>query len=85
MTIDLGSSQQLSRVKLSWETAYGKSYKVQASADGSSWTDLYSTTTGTGTDLDQSLNGTGRYVRMLGTERGTQWGYSLWSFDVYGY
>jgi mannan endo-1,4-beta-mannosidase len=30
------------------------------------------------------LSGTGRYVRMYGTARGTSWGYSLWEFDVYG-
>ena len=25
-----------------------------------------------------------RYVRVLGLQRGTQWGYSLWEFEVYG-
>ena len=30
------------------------------------------------------LSGTGRYVRMYGTQRGTQYGYSLWEFEVYG-
>ncbi|WP_251037443.1 discoidin domain-containing protein [Paenibacillus albidus] len=25
-----------------------------------------------------------RYVRMYGTERATQYGYSLWEFEVYG-
>jgi hypothetical protein len=26
----------------------------------------------------------GRYVRLLGTQRGTAYGYSLWEFEVYG-
>jgi hypothetical protein len=30
------------------------------------------------------LQGSGRYVRLLGVRRGTAWGYSLWSFEVYG-
>ena len=30
------------------------------------------------------LSGTGRYVRMYGTARGTRYGYSLWEFEVYG-
>jgi hypothetical protein len=29
------------------------------------------------------VNGTGRYVRMYGTARATQYGYSLWEFGVY--
>jgi beta-glucosidase len=30
------------------------------------------------------VSGSGRYVRMYGTQRGTQYGYSLWEFQVYG-
>ncbi|NEB07020.1 discoidin domain-containing protein, partial [Streptomyces sp. SID13726] len=29
-------------------------------------------------------SGTGRYVRLLGTERGTGYGYSLWELQVFG-
>uniref|UniRef100_UPI00396A343B beta-1,3-glucanase family protein n=1 Tax=Actinacidiphila bryophytorum TaxID=1436133 RepID=UPI00396A343B len=31
-----------------------------------------------------AVNGSGRYVRVNGTVRATQWGYSLWEFQVYG-
>jgi len=27
-----------------------------------------------------NISGSGRYVRMYGTTRATQWGYSLWEF-----
>jgi len=82
--VDLGASYSISRVKLSWEAAYGKSYKIQVSNDASTWTDVYSTTTGDGgVDDLTGLSGTGRYVRMYGTQRGTTWGYSLWEFEVY--
>jgi len=39
-----------------------------------------------GTDVVSLAAGqnTARYVRMYGYHRGTQWGYSLWSFEVYG-
>jgi hypothetical protein len=30
------------------------------------------------------VSGSGRYVRMYGTQRTTQYGYSLWEFGVYG-
>ena len=48
------------------------------------WTTIYSTTTGTGGIQTLNVTGTGRYVRMYGTARATQYGYSLWEFQVYG-
>jgi len=83
--VDLGSIYDVEQVVLNWETAYGKSYKIQVSDNASDWEDIYSTTTGNGgIDNLTGLSGSGRYVRMYGTERGTQWGYSLWEFEVYG-
>ncbi|TKA03116.1 glycoside hydrolase family 3 C-terminal domain-containing protein [Actinacidiphila oryziradicis] len=82
--VDLGSSQSVSQVVLNWETAYAKAYQIQISADGTRWTSVYSTTTGAGGTETLTLTGTGRYVRMYGTQRATQYGYSLWEFQVYG-
>ena len=83
--VDLGSAYNINEVKLTWESAYGKAYQIQVSNDATNWTSIYSTTTGTGGVNDLAgLSGTGRYVRMYGTQRGTQWGYSLWEFAVYG-
>ncbi|MFL5801733.1 MAG: hypothetical protein ACJ8CR_08315, partial [Roseiflexaceae bacterium] len=45
---------------------------------------LFSTTTGDGGVDDLTVSGSGRYVRMYGTQRGTAYGYSLWEFEVYG-
>jgi glucosylceramidase len=82
--VDLGSTQSICRVKLNWETAYGKSYQIQTSNDASTWTTIYSTTTSDGGIDDLTgLAGSGRYVRMNGTVRGTQWGYSLWEYEIY--
>lgn len=85
ISVDLGDSYDVTSVKLTWETAYAKAYQVQISDDAKSWTTIYSTTTNNGGVNDLSgLKGRGRYVRMLGIARGTQWGYSLWEFAVYG-
>jgi len=82
--VDLGSTQNIGRVLLNWEAAYGKSYQIQTSNDGTNWTTIYSTTTGNGGIDDLTgLSGSGRYVRMNGTVRATQYGYSLWEFEVY--
>ncbi|WP_209439714.1 discoidin domain-containing protein [Streptomyces flavochromogenes] len=82
--VDLGASHALSRVRLTWEAAYGKAYRIQTSNDGTNWTDVHSTGTGDGGVDDLAVTGAGRYVRMLGTARGTAYGYSLWEFEVYG-
>jgi hypothetical protein len=42
------------------------------------------TTTGTGGIQTLPVTGTGRYVRMYGTQRATGYGYSLWEFQIYG-
>jgi len=83
LQVDLGSSQTICGVTLAWETAYGKAFQIQTSPDGTNWTSIYSTTTGTGGTQALTVSGTGRFVRMYGTVRGTQYGYSLWEMDVY--
>jgi len=82
--VDLGATNTIGRIVLRWEAAYGKAYQLQASNDGTNWTNLYSTTTGNGGIDDITVSGSGRYVRMFGTVRATQYGYSLWEFEVYG-
>jgi len=82
--VDLGAAHPLTKVVLDWETAYAVAFQIQVSDDGTTWTDIYSTTTGTGGSQTLPVSGAGRYVRMYGTQRGTQWGYSLWEFQVFG-
>ncbi|MBD0742897.1 beta-N-acetylhexosaminidase [Streptomyces sp. CBMA152] len=85
LQVDLGSTQSIGRVVLRWETAYGKSFQIQVSDDAGTWRTLYSTTSGTGGVQDLTgLSGTGRYIRVYGTQRGTSYGYSLYEFEVYG-
>ena len=68
---------------LDWETAYATAFQIQTSSNGSTWTTIYSTTTGTGGDQTLNVTGTGRYVRMYGTARATPYGFpSIVAFDV---
>jgi hypothetical protein len=85
LRVDLGAPASISRVKLAWEAAYARSYKIEVSTDGTTWTPIFSTTTGNGaTDDLTGLAGTGRYVRITGTVRGTPYGYSLFEMQVFG-
>jgi hypothetical protein len=82
--VDLGQPFILDSVRLSWETAYAADFQVQISNDATNWTSVQSVTNNTAGTNDLPVSGTGRYVRVYGTRRGTEWGYSLWSFEVYG-
>ena len=84
LQVDLGATAAIGRVTLNWEAAYGRAFQIQTSANGSSWTTIYSTTTGSGGVQNLTVSGSGRYVRMYGTGRGTPYGYSLWEFQVFG-
>ncbi len=84
LQVDLGSSRTLNKVTLNWEAAYAKAFQIQVSNDGTNWTSCYSTTTGTGGLQNIDVSCSGRYVRVYGTQRATQYGYSLWDFQVFG-
>ncbi|MER7723497.1 discoidin domain-containing protein [Streptomyces sp. NPDC096323] len=84
ISVDLGASAQIDKVVLQWDPAYAKSFQIQVSSNGADWTPIYSTTSGTGFKQTLTVSGTGRYVRMYGTQRATPYGYSLWEFQVYG-
>jgi Glycosyl hydrolases family 43/F5/8 type C domain len=82
--IDLGSSKEINRVILKWDSSYAKAFKVQTSVDAAAWSDVYSTTTGAARSVTDETFATtqARYVRMLGVTRGTTQGYSLYQFMV---
>jgi photosystem II stability/assembly factor-like uncharacterized protein len=84
IAVDLGQRFAINEVKLTWETAYGADFEIQVSDDTTHWTPIASLANNNAAVNDLAITGTGRYVRMYGTRRGTEWGYSLWSFEVYG-
>ncbi|UIX28856.1 discoidin domain-containing protein [Streptomyces sp. GQFP] len=84
LQLDLGSTNLVKRVTLDWEKAFGKSYRVELSTDGTTWQTAWSTTVGDGgLDTAQFTGVPARYVRVHGLDRGTDWGYSLYEVGVY--
>ncbi|MFD7315968.1 MULTISPECIES: discoidin domain-containing protein [unclassified Streptomyces] len=85
--VDLGETLRIDRVTLDWEAAYGKKYVLEVSGDGTNWRPFYTEDAGTGgtvTAHTYPQEVRGRYVRLRGIERGTPYGYSLFSFKIYG-
>ncbi|MEO3747554.1 discoidin domain-containing protein [Plantactinospora sp. B5E13] len=84
LQVDLGATATVSQVVLRWEAAYARAFQIQVSDNGTTWTSIHTTSTATGGNQTLDVTGTGRYVRMYGTARGTGYGYSLWEFQVIG-
>jgi ribose 5-phosphate isomerase RpiB len=83
--VDLGQAATVGRVKLNWEAAYAKSYRIEVSDDGTTFSTIKTVADGNGAIDDLTgLQGHGRYVRVVGTQRGTSYGYSLWELEVHG-
>jgi hypothetical protein len=85
ITVDLGEPHPIQAVRLDWENAYGRDYKIDVSDDAKNWRNIHSKTGGRGgTEEIIGVNATGRYVRLTGLQRATEWGFSLWEFGIYG-
>ncbi|MDR6555109.1 discoidin domain-containing protein [Paenibacillus qinlingensis] len=84
ISVDLGEATTIHRVVLNWENAAAKSYRVEVSTDGVTWTTAFATTNGREGIANLLINPTNaRYVKVTGTERTTQYGYSLFELEVY--
>ena len=83
--IDLGSVLAFDRIVLHWEAAYASAYTVSVSNDNVTWTPAYTPAgAGVGGTEDFTFQTVrARYVRLNLTKRGTQYGYSLFEFEVY--
>ena len=83
--VDLGRTRKVDKVTLNWETAYAKSYRIQTSTDGTSFTQAASVSiTSPGVKTTTFTARDARFVRVLGVTRATQWGISLWDASVFG-
>jgi hypothetical protein len=85
--VDLGKKYDITQVIISWETASAKTYTIEVSDNAQQWKTLAARSNmpqGARTDELNGLSGSGRYIRMFGTERTSIWGYSMYEFEVYG-
>jgi beta-glucosidase len=83
ISVDLGASTSVGRVRLTWDANYARSYQVRISNDNANWTTVYNTTSGGGNIEDLSVSGSGRYVQVYATQSSTGSGYSLKELEVF--
>ena len=86
IAVDLGAEYSISRVVLSWEAAYGRTYRIEYATAAAPNTWLTATTNDNGVGGIEELTFspvTARHIRMYGLTRATSWGFSLWEFEIY--
>jgi hypothetical protein len=82
--VDLGSRKFIEDVTLYWEAAYGKDYSIRIADGAGPWVEVAHITDGDG-GIDRIPVGmNGSKVMMLGMQRGTVYGYSLYEVQVHG-
>ena len=84
IAVDLETPRDIGKVVLNWEAAYGKTYVIQTSNDSVNWIPVTAVANGDGGIDVLSVTAHARFVRMYGLQRGTEWGYSLYEFEIYG-
>ena len=84
IAVDLGAAVPVDSVGLTWEAAYADRYRIQV-RDGADddWRTVVTEDHGAGGDVVHELSDvSARSVRMLGVQRHTAYGYSLYAFRV---
>jgi len=88
LAVDLAVSETVGGVVISWWKAYARSFQVQVSTEGQAWRDVWREEKKRGYHGDSDVIRfepiQARYVRLLCTEPGTDWGgYNVQELAVY--
>ncbi|MEV7424272.1 beta-N-acetylglucosaminidase domain-containing protein [Streptomyces sp. NPDC091212] len=82
--LELARPERVGRVVLRWQDAYASRYRVQVSSDGRTWRTAATVNDGRGGRETVGMDAKDtRFVRVQGDERGTRFGYSLFSVEAY--
>jgi len=85
--VDLGEAGEFDTIRIAWEYARAKTYKLLVSDDKKTWTNIMPNdgviTAQDGKETVQFSPVTARYIKFQGVQRNTEYGYSFYEFGVY--
>ena len=86
IVIDLGKERRIKYIVLCWEEAAAAGYRIEVSMDNERWLEIYNEKVGKRglVLIPMEVHTKARYVRVFATRRTTEWGYSLYEFQVFG-
>lgn len=85
LTLQWNTPQTFDTIKIKWNGGYMKGYKIQISADGKEWSDLYEVTNGKAGEyrcIQMEKVVTTSYLRLQGTTFG-EYCFEIYEFEVY--
>ncbi len=85
---EMAEESQFNTVQILWEGAYAKSFRLEVSNDGTSWTTIHTTPEQTLSSFPylQTISvgeQNAKYLRFYGVERGTVYGYSFYELRAF--
>jgi beta-glucanase (GH16 family) len=82
--VDLGKTLSVGALRLVWERALGKRYRIEVSPNGVEWRCLKEVEDNRDLVCEYRFAPvSARFLRITGLERATAWGYSLWEIEVF--
>ncbi len=85
LKVELKEATSIRSVKIKWEAASAKNYKIQVSDDGQTWKEVASVSDGLANEeraiTFKSVKA--KFVRVYGEVRNGEWGYSIFEIGVY--
>ena len=86
LVITLPDAVKIYQLKIYWEAASAKEYKVELSMDGKSWTEVFSDSFSAAKRTDTvspSVIMNAQYIKIQGVSRISAFGYSIYEVEVY--
>jgi hypothetical protein len=84
LRVDLGGATSIAKVVIDWGSYYARSYQVQTSTDGSNWTTVAATTSGSGGIREHPFTArTARHVRVSCSNASSSNGYAIKELSVF--
>ncbi len=85
VTLDLGAARTFNAVKVLWENAFPRAWRVAVSDDGAQWREVAQGEGRVGTTELTFATVSARHVRLSLAQPATQWGYSIWEVEILRY
>lgn len=83
LACELESRENINKIEIIWERAAAAVYKIQISDDALNWKTVFNEKNSSGKkDLIILGKQKARYIRLLGIQRATEWGYSIYEFKI---
>jgi len=82
--VDLLGTYNLKSIIIKWENAYASHYLLCTSLDGNDWDTTAFIDFGNGKIDDFTIDINARYIKIICTQGGSPWGFSIYELQAYG-